>query len=77
ERHANRPPFAYLPFSGGPRQCIGKPLATMETHLVLQLLLQRWEIRVDPSVPVEPEALVTLRPRNGLHVSVEPAASGS
>jgi len=67
---AGRPDFAYIPFSGGPRRCIGETLALLEGQLVLATLRQRVEWRLLPGHPVEPEALVTLRPREGLPVTV-------
>lgn len=62
---------AYLPFGGGPRQCIGRHFAAMEMRLVLATLLQACRFAVAPGHPVEPEALVTLRPRNGLRLRVD------
>ncbi len=68
----DRPEFAYMPFSGGPRRCIGERLALFEAQLVLATLRRRVSIRLVPSHPVEPEALVTLRPRHGLLATVSP-----
>ena len=65
-----RLPYTYLPFSGGQRQCIGLILARMETLLVLATLAQQYQLRLIPNHPVEPEALVTLRPRFGLPMTV-------
>ena len=57
---------SYLPFGGGPRTCIGEHFATMEAVLVLATLVQRVRLTGLPGHPVVPEALVTLRPRDGL-----------
>ncbi len=73
ERDAARPSFAFLPFSGGPRQCIGKSFASVELPLVLVTLLQRYDVRLVPEHAVAPEALVTLRPADGLMVTLHPA----
>ena len=73
--HADeRAAFSYLPFSGGPRQCIGKHFATLELQLLLATIVQRATIRVVAGHSVAPEALVTLRPRGGLPVHLEVAA---
>jgi cytochrome P450 len=58
--------YVYFPFSGGPRACIGRRFATVEMKLVLALISRRFELHKPPSHPVEPEALVTLRPRFGM-----------
>ena len=66
EAKASRPKFAYFPFGGGARQCIGEPFAWMEGVLVLSTLAQRWRFRLDSTARVEPQALITLRPRRGV-----------
>lgn len=65
------PRFAYFPFSFGARQCIGNSFALMEANLVLATIAQRFRFRLLPSHPVTPLASITLRPRHGLHVSIE------
>jgi cytochrome P450 len=71
EARAARPKFAYFPFGGGARQCIGEPFAWMEGVIVLATLSQRWRFRLVPGTRVEPEALITLRPRHGLPMTAE------
>ena len=61
---------AYLPFGGGPRQCLGEGFAWMEGLLVLATVAQTWRMRLVPGPPVEPRALVTLRPKHGIHVQL-------
>ena len=67
---SDRHQCSFLPFSAGPRQCIGQHFATLEGVLVLARILQKVVIRIDPDHLVEPEALVTLRPRNGVLASI-------
>jgi cytochrome P450 len=57
-----RPRFAYFPFSGGPRICIGQPLAMIEAKLVLAMLCQRFRLIASPGAPVGLYPSVTLRP---------------
>jgi cytochrome P450 len=68
EERAARPKFAYFPFGGGPRLCIGEPFAWMEGVLVLATLAQRWEAELLPGQRIEAEAAVTLRPRYGIRM---------
>ncbi len=65
--------YSYFPFGGGPRVCIGSQFAMVETQLLLGLMLRRFKIRIDPSHPIIPEPLITLRPRNGMRVTIEKA----
>jgi cytochrome P450 len=65
-RAAGRPRFAYFPFGGGPRRCIGQNLAMLEMLVILAMMGQAYELRLVPGHPVEPEALMTLRPRHGI-----------
>ncbi len=66
ERAAARPRFAYFPFGGGPRMCIGADFAMIEAQLALASIAQRYRPRLVPGHNVEPQALVTLRPRHGM-----------
>lgn len=67
---AARPSHAYLPFGGGPRVCIGRAFALTEAALVLATILPRLDFTHVPGLQVVPEALVTLRPRDGLVMTV-------
>jgi cytochrome P450 len=61
------PAYAYLPFGGGPRICIGSALATMEVVLVAATVLQRFHVGLAPGEPeVESEMEIVLRPKGGL-----------
>jgi cytochrome P450 len=65
------PKFAYFPFGGGPRQCIGNTFALMETALTLATIAQRYRFRLVAGHPVVPLASITLRPRYGIRVVLE------
>jgi len=64
------PKYAYFPFGGGPRICVGNQFALMEAHLLLVRLMQRAHFDLLPQPTVEMQPLVTLRPRNGIPVRV-------
>ena len=71
ERAAARPRFAYVPFGAGPRICIGAAFAMAEAMLILATIAQRYRLRLKPGFPVEPQGLITLRPRYGLKMLLE------
>ena len=60
------PQFAYFPFGGGPRMCIGMPFAQMEARLLLATIAQRFHPSLVQGFPVVPQTMVTLRPKHGL-----------
>lgn len=70
ERVATLPRFAYFPFGGGPRQCIGNQFALMELTLVVATLAQRFRLDIIPGTPLAPEPTITLRPMGGLRMSM-------
>lgn len=65
EEKATRPKFAYFPFGGGPRICIGEGFAWMEGVLILATIAQRWRMQL-VSERVDAQASITLRPRGGI-----------
>lgn len=71
ERSVGRPRFAYMPFGGGPRVCIGQQLAMTEAILILATLAQRYRLRLKPGHKVEIQNRVTIRPKDGLPMTVE------
>lgn len=66
DERGQRPRFAYFPFGGGPRSCIGAQFALTEGILLLAILARRWRMRPADTRPVLPEPRVTLRPKGGL-----------
>ena len=73
DRAAARPPFAYFPFGGGPRLCIGHNFALLESQLITATLAQRFRVELVPDHPVLPERRFVLRPRGGLPMIVRAA----
>jgi cytochrome P450 len=71
EAKARRTKFTYFPFGAGFRQCIGESFAWMEGVLLLATLGQRWKPKLVPGHRVEPEPLITLRPKYGMKMQVE------
>ena len=65
------PRYAYFPFGGGPRLCIGSYFATMEAVLVLATVAQRFRLRAVPGRKVELQPAMSLRPRGGVWMSLE------
>ena len=62
------PRFAYFPFGGGPRQCIGNAFAQMEAVLILAAIAQRYRLTLTPGQNVKPTPYVTLRPEPGIQM---------
>ncbi|MBN8220351.1 MAG: cytochrome P450 [Spirochaetes bacterium] len=67
ENEATRPKFAYFPFGGGPRQCIGDQFAWMEGVLILAVLLEKFTPQLTaPGYEADIHPMITLRPRGGM-----------
>ena len=71
------PRFAYFPFGGGPRQCIGAGFAMTEARLVLAAVAQRFKMEHPPGQRVEPYASITLRPKEGIRMRLAARSRGS
>ena len=69
-RSGKIPRFAYFPFGGGPRVCVGASFAMIEATLLLASILQKVHLDLVPGHPVETLASVTLRPKHGIRVIV-------
>jgi cytochrome P450 len=69
ELRARLPKFAYFPFGGGPRQCIGESFAWMELILLVATIAQQWRLRLVPGHPVTPQPVVTLRTKHGMRMT--------
>jgi cytochrome P450 len=63
------PRFAYFPFGGGPRVCVGAFFAMIEATLLLAMIQQKFHLDLIPGHPVEPLGTVTLRPKHGIRVT--------
>jgi cytochrome P450 len=66
EAQAGRPKFAFFPFGGGPRLCIGESFAWMEGELALATIAQRWRMRLVPGQALRLQPRITLRPGGGV-----------
>jgi cytochrome P450 len=72
---AERPKFAYFPFGGGSRTCIGEGFAWTEGVLVLATIAQRWRLTLAQKEAVRPQPMITLRPRGGVRMHLEARAA--
>ena len=75
ERLAAQHPFAYVPFSAGPRKCAGDEFALFEGPLILAMMLQRYRINILPNQTFEARIGATMRPYNGVKVTLSKRTS--
>ena len=71
EAKLRRTKLTYFPFGAGVRQCIGESFAWMEGVLLLATIAQKWKLLLVPGHSVEPEPLITLRPKYGMRMQLE------
>lgn len=71
ERSAGRHRFAYIPFGGGPRICIGMPFAIAEAQIILATLARSFKVKLLPDRPVEAVGMITLRAKGGIWANLE------
>lgn len=71
DAEAARPKFAYFPFGGGSRVCIGEQFAWMEAILLLAALGRQWKMRLAPGQVVATQPIITLRPKFGMKMALE------
>jgi cytochrome P450 len=64
--------FAYFPFGGGPRVCIGNTFAQLEGPLVVAAVIQQFQVELVPGQTVVPDPTFTLRPKDGVKVRLRP-----
>lgn len=70
DRRATRPTFAFFPFGGGPRRCIGSHLAMIEAALILATVLQRFDLEFHGSLPLALQPSITAHPRDALEMTI-------
>ena len=70
------PPFAYLPFGEGPRHCIGKRLALLETKMALVSIIKDFQFKktTDTEIPLSLSVGITMTPKNGIYVNIVQSA---
>jgi cytochrome P450 len=67
---AARPRFAYFPFALGPRMCIGEAFALMEMQIVVAMIARRYRLHLLPAARVRPDPQITLRPAQGMPMTL-------
>jgi cytochrome P450 len=71
-RSVDRPRYAYFPFGGGPRRCLGEHFALQEAQIIVAMVAQTYRLQLVPGHPVIPQPMLALRPRHGVRVMLHP-----
>ncbi|NID09464.1 cytochrome P450 [Fibrivirga algicola] len=71
-RDKDRPTYAYLPFGGGPRLCIGNQFALMEMQILLTFFVRTFDFQLVNAAAIKPKPLITLRPNRPIQVKLTP-----
>lgn len=71
DRASSLPQFAYFPFGGGPRRCIGESFAWMEGMMLIAAIASKWKMHLVPGQTIVPRPLITIRPRDGIKMIME------
>ena len=73
ERSAEHDRFAYIPFGGGPRRCLGARFAALEATIALAMIAQVFRLELVPGQRIEAEPMITLRPSDDAQMSLRAA----
>jgi cytochrome P450 len=72
ERESERPRYAFFPFGGGPRMCIGNNFALMEAPALLAMIMHSYQLKLAPGYTIKAQPSATLRPRPGVYMNIQP-----
>jgi cytochrome P450 len=70
DRARTLPKFAYFPFGGGPRNCIGAQFGLLEMKVILAAIVGRYDLELEPGAKVYADAALTLRPQPGVPLRI-------
>lgn len=74
EKNKARPNFAYFPFGGGPRLCIGNNFAMMEMQMIVIAMIRHFDLELMPGQNIDINPLITLNPKNGIYMRLSKRA---